>query len=103
GLELAGSVLGTPLPLGMARLIAADATVGRLAMSIRARLFEPGYEPPSIFRLSRFGWRLRERRRDQLLYALRTVATPRVQHFGIVKLPAPLFFAYVPIKLVHDF
>lgn len=103
GLDLAGSVFGARVPPEVAARIAADRMTGRLAAGIRARLFEPGFEPPSIFHLCRFGWRLRERWRDRFRYVLRTVATPRVPHFGIVTLPAGLFFAYVPIKLAHDY
>ncbi|HVJ53385.1 MAG TPA: nucleotidyltransferase family protein [Aliidongia sp.] len=99
GLALVHSVLALDVPAAAL----ADPVALRLAADIRARLFQPGYEPPSIFHLCRFGWELRERRRDRLRYFLRTIATPRVQHFGIVKLPASLFFAYVPIKLVHDY
>ena len=99
GLDLAASVLGARLPPDLP----SDSVSAGLATDLRARLFEPGFEPPSIFLLCRFGWRLRERTRDRMRYALRTAATPRVQHFSIIRLPAWLFFAYVPIKLAHDY
>ncbi len=102
-LASAATVLHSPLPPIIYAAITGDPETIRLTVELNGRLFQPGYEAPSIFRLNRFAWRLRENRRDQLRYAVRTAATPRVPHFGIMKLPAPLFFGYVPVKLVHDY
>jgi hypothetical protein len=91
------------LPPVVTEAIAADATARELAEQAAARLFEPDRAEESIYALSSFRRRMRERRADRLRYLLRTVATPRDMHYSIVRLPDLLFFLYTPVKLVHDY
>jgi hypothetical protein len=83
--------------------IAADGTALALAEQAAARLFVPDRAPESIYRLSSFRRRMRERAGDRWRYVFRTVTTPRDLHYSILKLPDPLFFLYTPVKLVHDY
>lgn len=91
------------LPPAVNKAIAADATALALAEQAAARLFVPDRASESIYRLSSFRRRMRERAGDRWRYVFRTVMTPRDLHYSIVKLPDPLFFLYTPVKLVHDY
>lgn len=103
GLLLAKRMLDAPVPARIAERAAADAMALRLASELRRRFFAGPPVEHQIYRLSSFRLRMRERMRDKAGYIFRTITTPRVQHFGICALPDALFFAYVPIKLVHDY
>jgi hypothetical protein len=46
---------------------------------------------------------MREHPRDRLRCLWRTLTTPRFQHYGMIRLPDPLFGGYVVVKLVHDY
>jgi hypothetical protein len=102
-LLLARDLVGTALPERVERALAADGVALRLAVQARAALFQRAQPVSSIFALSRFHLSMRERWRDRLRYVVRTVTTPRRQHFGMVRLPPALFFLYVPLKLGHDY
>jgi hypothetical protein len=100
-LVLAGEVM--ELPAAARDAIAADPEAQALAEQAGARLFEPERPEESIYRISDFRRRMRERRDDRLRYVLRTVLTPRESHFSVVRLPDSLFFLYYPLKLAHDY
>jgi len=87
----------------VARAIESDPMVTRLGDAIDAALFAVGPPPVSVFTLSSFQWRLRERYPDRLRYATRTLTTARVAHFRSLDLPAPLSFLYPILRLGHDF
>jgi hypothetical protein len=91
------------LPEIVTDAIAADPVASGLAEQVAARLFEPDHAAESIYTLSAFRRRMRERAIDRVRYVLRTLATPREMHYSIVTLPDALFFLYTPIKLVHDY
>ena len=59
--------------------------------------------PADVYKVSRMRLRLRERRRDQLRYVVRTIMTPRRIHFTLVPLPDPLHPLYVLVKLGIDY
>ncbi|HEX2116278.1 MAG TPA: nucleotidyltransferase family protein [Alphaproteobacteria bacterium] len=101
GLILAGEAI--ELPAGVKEAIAADPIAHELAEQAAARLFALDRAEESIYRLSSFRHRMRERAGDRWRYVIRTVTTPRDMHYSIVKLPDALFFLYTPIKLVHDY
>jgi hypothetical protein len=103
GFLLAERTTGTSVPEPFRRSIERDPQAERLAASIEARLLDGAAEATRTDRLSSLRWRLRERRRDRLRYAWRTVTTPRPRHYGIVRLPDSLIAGYVPVKLVHDY
>lgn len=91
------------LPRVVEDAIAADPTARELAEEAARRLFEADAREESIYVLSTFRRRIRERVNDRLRYVFRTVTTPRDLHYAIVTLPDALFFLYTPLKLVHDY
>lgn len=101
GLILARELVA--LPRAAQEAIAADPGAQALAEQAAARLFDAATAEESIYTLSRFRRRMRERRADRLRYVMRTVTTPRDMHFSLMKLPDPLFGLYTPVKLVHDY
>jgi hypothetical protein len=102
-LAAASLVLHVPLPAPAAHLFPADTATNRLLSELTSRLFLPNYEAPSIYAISWFRLHMRERRRDRLRYMLRTITTPRVPHYRLVRMPAALFGATVAVKVVHDY
>lgn len=102
GLALACALLDAPPPAVKAA-IAADPAAIALAGEVASRLFELGRAEESIYTLSRFRLRMRERSADRMRYVARTMTTPRDIHFSILRLPDSLFFLYTPLKLVHDY
>jgi hypothetical protein len=74
-----------------------------LARADAAELFASGGQTPSVYRLSRFRFHMRERRSDRLRYAIATLLTARAQHFRFVDLPQWLMFLYPMVRLGHDF
>ncbi len=103
GAHLAKRVMHVTLPRILDRDIEDDPVVNRFGDSIRAGLLAGGPVPASVFALSRFHWRLRERWQDRLSYATRTLTTARVTHFRSIDLPVPLSFLYPIVRLCHDF
>jgi len=71
---LARDLLGVAAPEPLARRAEADPTADALAKDIAERLPRLRGEAPSVFQLTRFRWRVRERQRDRLRYAARTLA-----------------------------
>ena len=102
GLALAAELLDT-LPAAVERAIADDRAAGALAEWVASRLFDPDRADPSIYTLTTFRLRMRERMADRLRYVARTITTPRDIHFSVLRLPDALFFLYTPLKLVHDY
>lgn len=102
GLSLAHRLLQAPLPPTVRKLTEQPA-VGALVREIESALFSDGGEPASIYAVSLFRLRMRERLRDRWRYIWRTITTPRIQHFEMISLPDALIAGYVPVKLVHDY
>lgn len=103
GIGLARDVLGVTLPAAASRQVDADAEARALMDVVKTRLATAAPVESSVFRPSRFRWRMRERWRDRLNYFVRTIATPREIHVQLVpwlRLPP---VGYVPVKLVHDY
>jgi len=90
GLALAERLLGEPLPAAARADVLADAAVPGLAAHVEQRLFDPEYNAPSVFRVSRFRLRMRERARDRVACLARTLATPQIAHVRLLRLPAAL-------------
>jgi hypothetical protein len=80
-----------------------DRVVTRLANRVLERLDRTAEAPPGPYVVSSFHWRLRERRRDGLSYATRTLFTPRVAHYRRLPLPPALRWLHVPLKLPWDY
>jgi hypothetical protein len=81
----------------------ADAVTSDLARRVLERLEHTAEAPIGPYRVTAFHWRLRERRRDRMRYAVRTLCTPRVAHYRRLPLPRGLRWLYVPLKLPWDF
>jgi hypothetical protein len=101
GLVLAAEL--EALPAAAEHAIADDPMASALAERAASRLFDPDRADPSIYALTTFRLRMRERMADRVRYVVRTIATPRDIHFSLVRLPDGLFFLYTPLKLVHDY
>ena len=100
---LASRLLGARLPDEVGRDIAGDRAIARLVERVRTNLFTAGTATPSVFTLTKFRWRIRERAADRLRYASRTLLVARVPHFRTLDLPDPLSFLYPVVRLGHDF
>ena len=103
GVALASDLLGAPLPAAAARALADDRTARRLAVEVAGRMFARGGEAPSVFHLTGFRLRMRERTRDRVGYLAATLFTARVQHFRFVDLPEWLSFLYPLVRIGHDY
>ena len=57
---------------------------------------------PEMYYFNSYFMAIRERHTDKLVYLLRLFATPRNNHFSIIRLPDSLFFLYTPFKIVYD-
>lgn len=103
GLQLVRLHFKTGLDSHVSAAIDKDPVARQLAAERSAALFAEHTSYPSSAALSRDWRRMRERRRDRLAYILRTVFTPRVQHFEALPLPDSLYFAYYAFKPAHDY
>ena len=103
GAALASRLLAAPLPGPVASALAADPTGGTLAAEAAENLFARAGVTPSVYTITRFRLRMRERLADRARYALGTLFTARVQHFRAVDLPEWLRFLYPLVRLGHDF
>jgi hypothetical protein len=103
GLELAATLLGTPLPSNMAEAIERDTQVAELARGISDDLMaDPSAQPGSRSRQQLFQLRLRERRLDRVGYCLAHLR-PGVGDWASLSLPWWLGFLYYflrPIRLL---
>lgn len=103
GLALAGNLLEPALPAAASNRLREDSEARRLAAEIAAGFIRGQPAEPNPYRLSRFYWRMRERRSDRWRYAARTLFTPRAVHYGLLNLPETLTGGYYPLKLLWDY
>jgi hypothetical protein len=103
GVALAQDLFCISLPAAVSSAIERDHTCRWLVQQSRIHLFGPATDPGSVNRVSRYHLRSRERLGDRIGYVWRTVTTPRLVHYRMVRLPDSLFFGYVVVKLVHDY
>lgn len=102
GLQLATSLLDARLPAVIAREIAANRAATALAAQAAGQIFVANAPVRSVFELSAFRWRMRERLCDRLRYAAATLLTPRTRQFRTIDLPDPLCFLYPVVKVMQD-
>ena len=100
---LAYDLFCAPIPAEILAEAQSDKTATRLAAGVLARLPDEEAEDISVFRLTRFRWLIRERWRDRLGYAMRTLLIARVPHFRAVALPSALMPLYPLVRIGHDF
>jgi len=103
GLALAQDLFSTPLPGAIFAAIQRDEMCQWLVQQSKNHLFGPVIDLGSVNRVSRYHLRSRERIEDRFMYVWRTVTTPRLMHYRMIRLPDSLFFGYVAVKLVHDY
>ncbi len=103
GAALANELLEAPLPGTLRSRIAADGALPRLVSEVRSYVTGACVDTPDIWKLSGFRLRMRERARDKLRYAVRTLLTPRAEHYQMVALPDALFLGYYPVRWLHDY
>jgi hypothetical protein len=103
GLALARDLFSSPLPNVISSAIDHDAMCLRLVDESKSYLFGSVADVGTQNHVSRYHLNSRERIGDRVRYVWRTVTTPRVIHFRMVRLPDRLFFGYVAIKIVHDY
>lgn len=103
GLALAQDLFSSRIPVPVSSAIARDPMCHWLVQQSKGLLFGPSADPGSVTRVSRYHLRSRERIGDRVRYVWRSVTTPRVIHYRMVRLPDSLFFGYVVVKLVHDY
>lgn len=100
---LAATWLDAPVPQAVLALAEADPLIERFERDLW-HFFQIGEEDFSrLFDLSSFRFRVLDRTVDRVGYVVRTLATPRLVHTQIVRLPAALAPVYVPLKLAHDY
>jgi hypothetical protein len=98
GLLLASDLLDAALPELVARELARDPAVGRLADEVKqTMLCKPSPDEPSRAAMSVFHLRLRERKRDRLAYCLAHLR-PGVGDWVSLPLPRGLSFLYYVIR-----
>lgn len=57
---------------------------------------------PEIYQVNSYFMQIRERKSDKIKYFLRTVMTPRRQHYGLLAIPDKFFFLYMPFKFLYS-
>jgi hypothetical protein len=103
GLGLARDLFSSTLPVAVSSAIEHDRTCLRLLEQSKVHLFGPAADLSSVNLVSLYHLGSRERVGDRVRYIWRTVTTPRVIHYRMVRLPDALFFGYVAVKIVHDY
>jgi hypothetical protein len=93
------------LPVETDQMIDRDRTLLELAEEVITHLFEPAKaaDGDDNARVLRFVFRMRERWSDRMRYVLRTLLVPRLEHIEIIALPAPLSWAYYPLRWSRDY
>jgi hypothetical protein len=103
GIALAERMLLAPVPVAIEQALTADPVARRLAAETAEGLFARGGHTPTVYRLTDFRLRMRERRLDRIRYIFATLLTARAQHFRFIDLPAGLSFLYPFVRLGHDY
>lgn len=100
---LAATWLDAPVPQAVLAFATDDPLIVRFERDLW-HFFQIGEEDFSrLFDLSSFRYRVLDRSIDRIGYVIRTLATPRLVHTQIVRLPAALVPVYVPLKIAHDY
>jgi hypothetical protein len=103
GLQLTRMLLDCDIHPACQPLIDRDSLAKQLARQL-AKTIRKGHPPPvNPYRIDRYRLSLRERVSDKLRFVLRTICTPRSQHYALIHLPPALRWLYVPIKVGSDY
>jgi hypothetical protein len=97
GLWMADLVVGVRPPEGFQDAMSTDTDARALATTLRSQIMQrlpSALDPP--FRPLHL--RLRERRRDRVLHAVRLATTPTLEDWRAIRLPGPLSFGYYVVR-----
>ncbi|HEV3467739.1 MAG TPA: nucleotidyltransferase family protein [Pyrinomonadaceae bacterium] len=98
GLRLARGLLEAPLPDEIERLAEAEPSLGRLAETVTARLFEgPGQGPPGLLSSISFNLLARRGLAERVRY-FGFIFTPTDGDLAVLTLPRPLSFVYYLLR-----
>jgi hypothetical protein len=109
GLHLARELLEADLPEGVLERIRKDPEVEKLAGEVYTELFQKSEEAGGVLEGSAFRsfhYRMRERQRDRIKYALRTVVEPNGADWMNHPLPRwlfPLYYVIRPLRLAGKY
>jgi hypothetical protein len=103
GLTLTHSLLDVEVPAACRESLAADPVAHELAGQLIISLARGQAPPLDPYHIDRYRLLLRERWSDRCRFLLRTICTPRSQHYGVINLPGLLRWCYVPLKLGWDY
>lgn len=98
GLYLASNLLGAPVPLEIWTTAPADPTVLVLADQVQRGLFTERAQPVGTFNEVCLHLAMKEGKRDKIKSGLRLLATPRVDDWKLLSLPASLLFLYYALR-----
>ncbi len=102
-LAIAEQLLSLQLPERVLQWKDKDALASTWGKQIATDFFSRTADGASIYTYSAFHLKMRERLSDKFNYLFRTITQPRVQHFATLNIPDSMFFAYYPLKLLHDY
>jgi len=98
GLRLAADMVGTDIPPVMADRLHADGRVGAIAARIQRGIFRAADHEQRETESILLQIDVSERLSDKAAYCLRLLLQPNHGDAGMIGLPAPLAFLYVPIR-----
>ncbi len=100
-LQLAGDLIDAPLPERVRQRLDADTHIRRIADLIASKMFRTDAE--GLSSLGRLGFELQlyDDRRHQLRHAVNVAVAPSLIEWSSWPLPRPLFFLYLPLRLVR--
>jgi len=104
GLYLARDLFQAPLPQVVTDRLGRLPKLRNMAQKVYRLMFDNPEQQPTLFELTMFRLRCRERLRDRLNYCVRRVLTPTYQDVEILQLPSSFEFLYPllrPLKLIR--
>lgn len=101
GLILARDLLDAPVPSHI--IGKPDRSLNQLIDEVHVGLFEEKIIGSEVWTPTAFYLRGRERLRDKARYILRTLLAPRPAIIEEIRLPESLYWAYYPVRWVHDY
>ena len=98
GLRLVQALSDFDVPSHVLEAIDGDGAMQRMAQRVRAQLFTLSGAADST-ETNLYNLRIMDRKRDALFSALRAIFTPTFPDWQALALPAPLYYAYRPLRL----
>jgi hypothetical protein len=101
GVQLAGEILGAPVPARINEQIAREPEILRLATEVWEGITLPEEVSWAGLKNVAFICRVRERWRDRIVYVVRRTITPTEFELNSQPLPRPLHILYFPLRLLR--